>query len=140
MIPIYEYTRLTLLYKLLQSNVHSIQRSIQFSKKIYSVFGIAIKAVFDFYIIIFSRLQKRVPRSGFSSRFYRKKSQGAKSGELGDCMMIFVLLLAKNSRIMFALHDGALPWCKIYQLFSHKFIAETRLIHQNVLSLSITYV
>jgi len=63
---------------------------------------------------------KRVPRNGFLTRSNRKKSQGAISGEFDDCWMLLVSFLVKNSRIMMALCDGALSWCKIHELFSHK--------------------
>jgi len=86
----------------------------------YSVFGMTIRAVFNFSII-FSRLLKRVPRSGFLTRLNRKKSQRAKSGEFGGCWMVFVPFLVKKSRVMMALCDGALLWCKIHELFAYKF-------------------
>ena len=63
---------------------------------------------------------KRVSRNGFLTRSNRKKPQGAISGEFDGCWMVFVSFLIKNSRIMMALCDGALSWCKIHELFAHK--------------------
>ena len=97
---------------------HLCQRLIQLSKHFWnSLVGIAIKAVFDFSIISFRLF---VSRNGFLTRSNRKKSQGAISGEFDGCWMIFVSFLIKNSRIIMALCDGALSWCKIHELFAHK--------------------
>ena len=98
---------------------HLCQRLIQLSKHFWnSIIGIAIRAVFDFSITSFRQL-KRIPRNGFLTRSNRKKSQGAISDEFDGCWMVFVSFLV-NSRIMMALCDGALSWCKIHKLFAHK--------------------
>ena len=100
---------------------HLCQRLIQFSEHLWcSSFSIAIRAVFDFCITP-CRLLKRVPRSGFLTRSNRKDSQQDESGEFVGCWMVFVSFLIKNSRIMMALCDGALSWCRIHELFAQKF-------------------
>ena len=50
----------------------------------FSVFGLAIRVVFDFFIIS-SWLLKRVPRSNFLSQLNKNKSRGARSVESGGC-------------------------------------------------------
>ena len=106
----------------LQSTPHRLQcticqRLIQLLKHFWNfIVDIVIRAVFDFSIISF-RLLKCVPRNGFLIRLNRKKSQGAISGEFDGCWMVFVLFLVKNSRIMMALCDGALSWCKFNSIF-----------------------
>ena len=98
---------------------HLCQRLIQLSKHFWnSIVGIAIRVVFD---LTSFRLLKRVSRNGFLTRSNRKKSQVAISDEFDGCWMIFVSFLVKNSRIMMALCDGVLSWCKIHELFAHKF-------------------
>ena len=98
------------------TTTHLCQRLIQLSKHFWnSIVGIAIRAVFDFFITSF-QLLKRVPHNGFLTRSNRKKLQGAISGEFDGCWMIFVSFLIQNSRIMMALCDGALSWCKIHEL------------------------
>ena len=59
---------------------------------------------------------KRFPLSGLLSFDNSQKSHGAKSGEYGVCGAIWVEFLAKNSRRIRAVCDGALSWCKIQEL------------------------
>ena len=53
---------------------------------------------------------KRFPRSGLLSFWNSQKSHGAKSVEYGGCGATWIEFLAKNSRKIRAVCDGALSW------------------------------
>jgi len=67
-------------------------------------------------VFISSIVSKRCPQSGLLSL---GKSHGTKSGEYGGRETIWVEFLAKWSRRINAVWDGALSWCKNQKLSAH---------------------
>ena len=80
-----------------------------------SISGIVLKAFFG-SACISSIVSKWCPRSGLLSLGSSRKSHGAKSGEYGGCGRICVEFLTEWSRRSSAVWDGALSWCKNYEL------------------------
>jgi len=98
--------------------MHLCQRLIQLSKHFWnSIVGIAIRAVFDFFITSFREVTlfpvmvfwlDRTEKNAGSIRWIRWL--------LDDIRFV----LDQKFTIMMALCDGALSWCKIHELFAHK--------------------
>lgn len=86
---------------------------------------------------MFGDFFSRVLRNSFLTRLNRKKSQGAKSGEFGGGWMVFIAFCVKKLRIMMALCDGALLWCKNHYEERAKKNAKHKGIHVPTLGISV---
>ena len=111
--------------------MHLCQRFFQSSKHFSnSIFGIVFSSFSD-ALLMSTMVVKRRPFKVLFIVGNRKKSHGAMSGEYGGWGIVTVLFLAKNSQTSNEVGAGALSWCKIHELFFHKFHGMSQSICQH---------